>query len=43
MNYKKLIEVTAYFSRRGPAQQQNSQRDLPPIHYFPLTVGNSKA
>ena len=36
------IWVTAYFSGRVPAQQQNSQRDLFRIHYFPLTVGNSK-
>ena len=31
-----------YFARRGPAQQQNYLRDLLPIHYFPLSVGNSK-
>ena len=33
--------VNSTFRKEGPARQQNSLRDLLPIQYFPLSVGNS--
>ena len=40
--YSSAGQVTIYFSRGGPTQQQSSLMDILPIHYFPLTVRKSK-